>query len=153
MIVTPQNDLRVLAPKFGLAVADALNQCWAEGLDVIVFEALRTAERQEWLYAQGRTRPGAVVTKARSALYSWHGYALAVDVISLSRGWATDDAWRRKVAAIFKKRNLKWGGDWKIRDYPHFQWGKPMRASPSPRARQLIAAGGMEAVWREVGAV
>lgn len=151
MSLAVQNDIRLLAPKFGLAVGHALNLCHRQGLDVVVQESLRSNELQEHYYAQGRTRPGPIVTNARSALFSWHGYGLAVDVISASKGWNTTAAWRSAVAQIFKGAGLAWGGDWQHPDLPHFQWGL-CRPSPSERARQLIAEGGMEAVWVEVRA-
>lgn len=149
MSLAVQNDIRLLAPKFGLAVGHALNLCHRKGLDVVVQESLRSKELQEHYYAQGRTRPGPIVTNARSSLYSWHGYGLAVDVISASRAWNTTAAWRAQVAEIFKSCEMSWGGDWLKPDLPHFQHGL-CRPSPSNRARQLISEGGLEAVWREV---
>jgi hypothetical protein len=151
MSLAVQNDIRLLAPKFGLAVGHALNICHRKGLDVVVQESLRSSELQEHYYAQGRTRPGPIVTNARSSLYSWHGYGLAVDVISAARAWNTTAAWRQAVADVFKSCGLAWGGDWSKPDLPHFQWGK-CRPSPSDRARELLSAGGLEAVWREVKA-
>lgn len=151
MSLAVQNDIRILAPLFGLAVGHALNLCHRKGLDVVVQESLRSNDLQMHYYAQGRTRSGPVVTNARSALYSWHGYGLAVDVISASRAWNTTAEWRGRVAEIFKSCGLAWGGDWAKPDLPHFQWGL-CRPSPSDHARELITAGGMEAVWREVSA-
>lgn len=148
-----QSDLRLLAPRFGLAVADALNACWRRGLDPVVYETLRTPERQAWLYAQGRTREGEIVTNARDAFTSWHGYGLAVDVISAKQAWAAPPEWWSAVAREFKARGCAWGGDWRMRDLPHFQHGAPMRSSPSPRARELYVEGGFAAVWREVRAL
>lgn len=148
-----QSDLRLLAPRFGLAVADALNACWKRGLDPVVFESLRTNERQQWLYAQGRTRPGEIVTNARDVWGSWHGYGLAVDVISAKHAWGAPAEWWAAVAREFKARGCVWGGDWKMRDLPHVQHGAPMRQSPSPRARELWTEGGFRAVWEEVRAL
>lgn len=152
MSLAVQNDIRLLAPKFGLAVGHALNLCHRQGLDVVVQESLRSNELQQNYYEQGRSRPGPIVTNARSSLYSWHGYGLAVDVISASRQWNTTAEWRGRVAQIFKSCGLAWGGDWSRPDLPHFQHG-PCRPSPSDRARQLFAEGGMQAVWVEVLAV
>jgi peptidoglycan L-alanyl-D-glutamate endopeptidase CwlK len=56
------------------------------------------------------------------------------------------------VAQAFVASGCKWGGDWKQKDLPHFQWGK-CKPSPSDAARQIIAAQGMEAVWKAVDAV
>lgn len=145
------SDLRLLAPKFGLAVAEGLNQCHRQGLDVIVFEAARSDELQRYYYAQGRTRPGKIITNAASAQFGWHFYRLAVDVISAKRGWDVTDSWQLAVAEIFEKVGLDWGGRWRSPDFPHYQWGR-LRSSPSDRARQLYAEGGLARVWQEVGA-
>ncbi len=149
-------DTSKLAPKFGAAVEDALAECHADpagDLDVVVFEAGRSEELQEEYYARGRTvkPPETPVTNAQSALYSWHGFLLAVDVISRAHGWDPPPGWWERVAAIFKNHGCKWGGDWIQKDLPHFQWGL-CKPSPSPLARQLLARGGVEAVWKVVGA-
>ena len=146
-------DLSLLAPKFRIAVEKSVAECRAQGYDVIVFEAYRSKELQELYYKRGRTikPPDKPVTNAKSNLYSWHGYGLAVDVISESRGWGPPLSWWTVVASIFKAEGCKWGGDWKARDLPHMQWGR-CKPSPSDLARKLIAEGGVEAVWEAVHA-
>lgn len=147
-------DLTLLAPKFREAVQQAIAECNANGIDAYVYEAYRTLELQQLYYARGRTiiPPVKTVTNASSNLYSWHGYCLAVDVISIARSWNRPYSWFEEVAVTFKKFGCKWGGDWKSRDLPHFQWG-PCKPSPSDRARELIRNDGLEAVWRAVGAI
>ena len=91
---------------------------------------LRTIAEQNELYAQGRTKPGKRVTNAKGG-QSYHNYGLAVDVALINgKGieWSmTADhdkdglADWREVVAIFKKYGWEWGGDWKMRDNPHFQ--------------------------------
>ena len=148
-----RRDLRELAPRFAAALAHGLNQARWAGYDAVVFEAHRTRERQRALYAQGRTTPGAIVTHAASELYSWHGYGLAVDVVSRARLWNVPESWYRAVAEHLIAAGLDWGGDWpSFRDLPHFQWGR-LKSRPSDRARELIASGGLAAVWKEVGAL
>lgn len=146
-------DLRVLAPLFQKAVLAALDECHAVGLDAYVFEAYRSPELQELYWHRGRDvkPPTHPVTNARSNLFSWHGYGLAVDVISEAHAWNQPVTWFEKVAEIFKRHGMKWGGDWKARDLPHFQWGR-CKPSPSDRARELLAEGGYKRVWHEVGA-
>lgn len=148
-----RRDFRELAPKFAAALAQGLNEARWAGLDAVVVEALRTPERQAWLYAQGRTRPGDIVTNAPDVLHSWHGYGLGVDVISRTKGWDVPGWWWTEMAGHMKATGLlKWGGDWaSFRDLPHVQWGA-CKASPSDRARELYAAGGIPAVWTAVGA-
>lgn len=144
-------DLASLAPFFRVAVEAALDGCHAEGLDAFVFEAYRSPELQEAYFRRGRTErpPERPVTNAKSNLQSWHGYGLAVDVISSAHGWNPPPGWWEQVAAVFQKHGCKWGGDWKVRDLPHFQWSR-CKPSPSDRARELFAEGGFERVWREV---
>lgn len=147
----PFRDLRVLAPTFAARLAHGLNECRWQGLDAVVFEAARGTARQAWLYAQGRTRPGAVVTNAATAEASWHRYGLAVDVVSAAKLWSTAPGWRAEVARILKAAGLDWGGDWPHPDLPHFQFAG-MKSSPSQLSRDAFARGGAPAVWALVGA-
>jgi hypothetical protein len=146
--LVPNRNLAALAPKFHAAVDRAIAACNADGLDAFVFEGYRSRELQEAYYARGRwvIPPHHTVTNARSNLYSWHGYGLAVDVISRAKAWSVEESWFERVAAHFKAEGCKWGGDWKMRDLPHFQWGR-CKPSPSPLARELFASGGLPAVW------
>jgi hypothetical protein len=148
-------DLAKLAPFFRTAVEAAIAECNAppHNLDAMVFEAHRSEALQQLYFARGRTiiPPTHTVTNARSALFSWHGYGLAVDVVHRTKFWEPEggEAWFANVATIFKKHGCKWGGDWTKPDTPHMQWGK-CKPSPSDRARELIAQGGVQAVWDAV---
>jgi peptidoglycan L-alanyl-D-glutamate endopeptidase CwlK len=97
----------------------------------IVTQGLRTKEEQAELYAQGRTKPGKIVTWT---LNSNHLSGLAVDLAPLIDGklnWDEDGklgAWpviatAMKNAAIDMGEIITWGGDWqgKKRDRPHFE--------------------------------
>ncbi|HEX4683763.1 MAG TPA: M15 family metallopeptidase [Gemmatimonadaceae bacterium] len=158
-------DLGLLAPKFRDAVQRALQGCADRGRDAFVYEAYRSTDLQGLYYARGRTvtPPTDTVTNARSNLYSWHGFGLAVDVISRTHGWDWDDmasdvreaeraAWQADVAECFRAAGCRWGGEWKMKDLPHFQWGL-CKPSPSDRARELMASGGLQAVWTAVAAI
>jgi peptidoglycan L-alanyl-D-glutamate endopeptidase CwlK len=94
---------------------------------------LRTFEEQDALYAQGRTKPGKIVTRVRGG-DSYHNYGLAVDIVLLVDGKASWDIktdydkdgrsdWM-EVVDIFKRYGWEWGGDWKFFDAPHFQKSK-----------------------------
>ncbi len=148
------NDVTELAPLFRDAVERALGQCALHGLDAYVYEAYRTPELQAEYFSRGRTKrpPFTTVTNAPSNLQSWHGYGLAVDVISRAKQWSAGHEWFQRVAEIFKANQCKWGGDWKQADLPHFQWHL-CRASPSAEARSMIIEQGAAAVWRAVRAV
>lgn len=98
---------------------------------------LRTFKEQEQLYAQGRTTPGKIVTQAKAGL-SYHNYGMAIDIVLLidkdKDGNYETASWDRlldsdgdskadwqEVVTIFKQYGWEWGGDWKFKDYPHFQ--------------------------------
>jgi len=155
-LAKPTSDAAYLAPRFREAVERAVAECndVDNQLRAKVYETYRSNELQAVYYERGRTvkPPGTPVTNARSNLYSWHGYGLAVDVIHETKGWDAGDEWFRQVARIFKRHRCKWGGDWTKPDPPHLQWGQ-CRPSPSDLARELLRTQGIEAVWRAVGAL
>ncbi|TCQ02684.1 flagellum-specific peptidoglycan hydrolase FlgJ [Rhizobium sp. PP-F2F-G36] len=82
-----RSDLGVLHPVVRSAVERVLTELDAENLPFRVFESYRTPERQRILFAQGRTAPGDIVTKARP-WSSYHQYGLAADFVLF-----IDDAW------------------------------------------------------------
>ncbi|MDB4893157.1 MAG: hypothetical protein JWL61_5012 [Gemmatimonadetes bacterium] len=143
-----------LAPLFARAVVASIEECHANGLDAFVFETLRSNALAAVYYARGRPPSHEYpepVTNAPDASWSWHGYGLAVDVISASKEWDAGDAWFTQVAAIFATHGCDWGGTWKHPDRPHFQWGR-CRPSPSIISRRLHAEGHIQDVWRLVRA-
>ncbi len=150
----PSRDVALLAPAFRAAVEGAIAECNRAGYDAMVYEASRSEELQAIYYRRGRDvfPPHQTVTNAKSALYSWHGFGLAVDVISRSKLWSPAPGWFRAVGAIFKRHGCDWGGDWARADLPHMQWGR-LRISPSDNARRILRQQGLTALWREVGAV
>ena len=99
-------------------------QCKAvHGIDVLFTSTLRDNEYQASLYAQGRTAPGKIVTKAKPG-YSPHNYGVAFDFVPLTNGkpdWNDEDKWK-KCGAIGVAVGLEWGGNFKsISDKPHLQ--------------------------------
>lgn len=95
------------------------------GIHPFITEGMRSFERSDALYAQGRTKPGKIVTNAPGGS-SMHNYGLAIDFViqllpSKKLHWLVDANWM-KVVAVFKKHGFVWGGDFKsIKDYPHFE--------------------------------
>jgi len=100
---------------------------------------LRTFAEQDALFAQGRTKPGSIVTKAKGGL-SMHNYGLAIDIVLIVDGktavWDVKGDFDKdgksdwmEVVTIFKQYGWEWGGDWKFYDAPHFQktFGKSVR--------------------------
>lgn len=66
---------------------------WSEVIakypNAVVFEARRSQERQNWLYAQGRSRPGKIVTWTKN---SNHKDGNAVDIV-FRNNWILQRAW------------------------------------------------------------
>lgn len=91
-------------------------------------ETLRTAERQAELYAQGRTKPGKIVTWVK---HSNHQDGVAFDIcFKGATPYPSNPALWQKVAATASTLGLDWGyALWK-EDKPHFQ-GKP-NLTPKP---------------------
>ena len=99
------------------------------GIDLLVTSTYRDNESQAALFAQGRTKPGLVVTNARPG-QSWHNWRCAFDVVPLRHGkpvWGTSghdgNLWR-KVGELGESVGLEWAGRWtgKLREMAHFQY-------------------------------
>lgn len=101
-----------------------------KGIRLRFADVFRSKEEQAKLYAQGRTKPGKIVTNA-DAGESIHNYGLAFDIVLLydldgngtfeTASWERNSDWN-KVVQFFKSKGYEWGGDWRsIKDYPHFQ--------------------------------
>lgn len=99
------------------------------GIDLLVTSTYRSNEEQAALYAQGRMKPGAIVTNARPG-DSYHNWRCAFDVVPLRNGkpvWGTSgpdgDLWR-KIGEMGEAVELEWAGRWtgKLREMAHFQY-------------------------------
>ncbi|WP_340005172.1 M15 family metallopeptidase [Paenibacillus sp. FSL K6-0276] len=141
-----------------LAAATVLiERCYKLNIPILITQGLRTIAEQDALYAQGRTKPGAIVTNARGG-YSYHNYGLAVDFAlllpngsSVSWDMRRDDNNNRiadwqEVVKEAKALGFEWGGDWtSFKDYPHFQMAfaltlTQLRAGASPSTSAVEAA-------------
>lgn len=136
------SELDALEPEFRVKVEAVLGRLWRRGFAPKLFETRRTKERQAWLYASGRTRPGSKVTWT---MRSKHLEGLAADIIDGRLGefdgrpglepvgWGS---WPRsteddKLAAEFfaalgeeaEEEGLVWGGNWSgtRKDLPHIE--------------------------------
>jgi len=112
-----------LHPHVALLCRKFIEQCKEAGVDVLVTSTYRDHESQNALYAQGRTAPGKIVTKAKGG-QSFHNHKVAFDVVPLVNGkaiWNDEGLWR-KIGQIGQEVGLEWGGNWKFQDKPHFQY-------------------------------
>lgn len=96
--------------------------CAAEGLNVLITSTLRDDAYQATLYAQGRTKPGQIVTNSPTTTY--HGLGLAFDFCKNVKGHEYDDLeFFSKAAKIAQAMGFTWGGSWtSFVDRPHIQW-------------------------------
>jgi hypothetical protein len=84
--------------------------CKARNIPVYAFEMLRTEERQNKLYAEGRT-------KAKAG-QSPHQYGMAVDIVHATKYWQMSKKEWDIIGSIGKEVarrrhiNVVWGGDW-----------------------------------------
>lgn len=131
-------DIKQLHPDLQKKLDQLITACKKEKITIKITECLRTTKEQDNLYAQGRTKPGKVVTncsgKSYSSMHQWGvaaDFCLSMDIDG--DGNISDDAFNNskktfnRVGAIAKSLGLIWGGDWKsIVDLPHVQlanWG------------------------------
>lgn len=107
------DDLNQLHPILKTKILLLLKLAKEAGLNVDVFETYRTPERSNMLYDKG--------TGAKAG-YSYHNYNLACDIVFKNdKGWTWDSKDWIKLGEIGKSIGLDWGGDWTMRDCPHFQ--------------------------------
>lgn len=117
----------------------------AHGVTVEVISGLRSWAQQAALYAQGRTKPGRIVTKARPGS-SWHNYGLAIDLGLFKAGKYLDEAQPALAAKLYAElgriaagMGIEWAGTWRsFPEGPHFQvtFGLTLAA-----ARERMTAG------------
>ena len=101
-----------------------LQKCDEAGLEVLVTNTVRDSAYQEYLYQQGRSRPGKIVTNGRRPTFHSVEAGLAFDFCRNGRGNVYDDpAFFQAAADIAKAMGFSWGGDWaSFPDAPHIQW-------------------------------
>ena len=121
-----------------------------------VTQGLRSWNEQAKLYAQGRTAPGPIVTRAAPG-HGWHEFGLAVDVVpddpnqpGFQPDWnQTHPQWQCMETAA-RALGFACGADFRtFPDAPHLQLVGRFPASPDDEVRQLFKDGGMQAIWEE----
>lgn len=119
LVYKPKGMLPLVKRRLDLVVKDMTDL----GYQVTVFQGYRSFEEQDALYAQGRTKPGAIVTNAKGG-DSFHNWGVAADVVFVVNGrpsWANSHPWST-LGKVGKKHGFEWGGDWVgFVDRPHLQ--------------------------------
>jgi peptidoglycan LD-endopeptidase CwlK len=131
-----------LAPFFAQKLTSAIDDCVSDGYLIRLFEGFRSIERQRWLYASGRTRPGSIVTHAKAG-QSWHQLGVACDVVGYAGGhwdWSID---YDKIDVIFKAHgfeSLKFE-----RAHKQIRGGLTIA-----QAQRIVANESIEALWSQL---
>lgn len=116
-------DLKDLLPVVADKARAFIAACEVRGIDVLITSTYRDNEAQDALYAQGRTRSGAIVTNAKAG-QSWHNHRCAFDFVPLINGKAQWDdlATFKKCGEIAESCGLDWAGRWRsFKEYAHCQ--------------------------------
>ena len=125
-VTTSCRDINQLTPLAQVACNLFISECKKQGINVFITETYRSQERQDYLYEQGRTRPGKVVTWTRN---SNHKSRMAWDIAVSPPLALYDKSVIAKAGKIAGELGIEWGGTWKTPDTPHFQinsnWKKP----------------------------
>ncbi len=112
-------DISELTPTAQKACNLFLEKCKTSGLNVLITETYRSQERQNYLYEQGRTRPGNKVTWTKN---SRHTSRRAWDICQNIKGKEyADSGFFKACGQIAKELGITWGGTWKQADTPHFE--------------------------------
>lgn len=148
--------LAQLLPVVRTAAEKLIERCYQRGVQILITQGFRSFAEQNELYAQGRSKPGLVVTNAKGG-ESFHNFGVAIDfALLLADGrqvsWDTlrdDDKdslpdWSEVVEEA-KVIGFEWGGDWRtFKDLPHFQFTfgltiQQYRLGRRPTAAQMDA--------------
>jgi hypothetical protein len=147
----PLNKLAGVHPELARRIVQIAGELSTGGVKLTITRSggRRTFQEQDELYAQGRTRPGNIVTNSRGG-QSNHNYGLAVDVVPLVNGqpnWNVPASVWQTIGEAGKRAGLNWGGDWRtFKDPPHFELPVGMSIQECLRIHQQ---GGLSAVWAE----
>ena len=129
------NNLKGVHPKLVAVVKRALE---ISPIDFTVLEGVRSQARQDELWAQGRTKPGPVVTWVQTSGthgIQGDGYGHAVDLAPYPIDWNDHGRFDGLANVMFAAAKeigvtLRWGGNWDMdaiihergeSDSPHFE--------------------------------
>ena len=111
-------DIDALLPAAQAACRLFLKRCNEAGLGIFITETYRSQERQNELYAQGRTRPGQIVTWTKN---SRHTSRLAWDIAVNPPRALYDIPTLEAAGSVAAGLGITWGGTWSTPDRPHFE--------------------------------
>ena len=125
-------DINHLYPALQPLCREFITQAAAMDIDVLITCTYRSNAEQNELYAQGRSKPGLIVTRARGG-QSAHNFTIngkpaskAFDVVPIVNGkpmWNEGHPAWAKLGEIGESLGLNWYGkpDARFKEKPHFQ--------------------------------
>jgi peptidoglycan L-alanyl-D-glutamate endopeptidase CwlK len=122
--------LRGCHPELKTRVRALVEALTAQGLDIVITQGVRSVAQQQALYAQGRSKPGKIVTncdgvtKVSNHQPKADGYGYAVDVAwRNAHGEITWDGSWDTMMTLAEAQGLTAGGRWlRFPDRPHLEW-------------------------------
>lgn len=115
-------DVGQLYPKVRRMRDALISKMKSLGSPIVVTQEYRSIAEQDSLYAQGRTKPGAIVTNAKGG-ESYHNWRVAFDIAFVKGSGVSYDGPWSEVSKQAKALGLEWGGEWaSFPDRPHFQF-------------------------------
>jgi peptidoglycan L-alanyl-D-glutamate endopeptidase CwlK len=124
-----EHNLRSLTPEAQKKFRTWLRRVRQASIPAVVICGTRTFAEQAEIYAQGRTKPGKIVTQAKPG-DSMHNYGMAIDFVVFDgvdeKGGVGQPRWESplmtKAGQIALDMGLDWGGAWaSFKDMPHIQ--------------------------------
>lgn len=114
-----------LEPDFRTKIQALIAELLIHGVKAVATSCRRTIKEQDLIYAQGRTLPGKIITKAKGG-QSPHNFGLGCDLCPLdvhgNLWWnAPDDVWNM-MHRYGEEAGLRAGYDFQsIKDAPHYE--------------------------------
>ena len=111
------DNIAKLAPNTRKAATEWYNWCVANGIDILIYETIRTVEQQRENVKKGVSK----------TMKSYHLVGQALDFVPIRNGKADWNGYSRpeiqKAITKAKQLGFEWGGDWKtFKDKPHLQF-------------------------------
>ncbi|WP_214659097.1 M15 family metallopeptidase [Candidatus Formimonas warabiya] len=115
-------EINLLHPDLQTKCNRLIDLAKSKGHNIIITQTLRSKQEQDDMYAQGRTKPGKIVTEVKYPR-SMHCWGLAFDIAVLLNGLVTwDTKFYDQIGPLAAAIGLEWGGSWKsFVDKPHYQ--------------------------------
>lgn len=119
------NNSKTRRLSFFLKFSALILYAWSQKIWVIPYSLYRSADEQNLKYQIGRTLPGKIVTEKDgfnkpSKHQNWEAGDILILDENLKNDW--DDIDKYTILGLFWKRlGGTWGGDWKMKDYGHFE--------------------------------